>query len=152
MSAQFAPHVIRFGVFELSLAARELRRHGMRLRLSGQPFEILAFLLERPGEIVTREQLRARLWAADTFVDFEHSLNSAVKKLRQTLGDSAEVPRYVETLPRVGYRFIAPVQATQVDAAEGPPAAPREKEHAAEALPSGETAAASRRGKLFWVA
>ena len=157
MSPQFAPLVIRFGVFELNLAARELRRHGMRLRLSGQPFEILAFLLERPGEIVTREQLRARLWAADTFVDFEHSLNSAVKKLRQTLGDSADVPRYVETLPRVGYRFIAPVQATHVDAAEGPPAVPREKKHGAEALPSGETAvaagaAASRRVKLFWVA
>jgi TolB-like protein/DNA-binding winged helix-turn-helix (wHTH) protein len=100
----------RFGVFEVNLQARELRKHGVRVRLSGHPFEILALLLERPGEIVTREQLRARLWHADTFVDFEHGLNTAVKKLRVALGDSPTQSRYVETVPRIGYRFVAPVE------------------------------------------
>ena len=100
----------RFGVFEVNLQARELRKHGTRVKLSGHAFEILAVLLESPGEIVTRERLRARLWPAYTFVDFEHGLNTAVKKLRATLGDSPENPRYIETLPRVGYRFIAPVE------------------------------------------
>lgn len=99
----------RFGVFEVNLQARELRKHGTRVKLSGHSFEILSMLLERPGEIVTRDQLRARLWPVDTFVDFEHGLNTAVKRLRATLGDSPESPRYIETLPRVGYRFIAPV-------------------------------------------
>lgn len=99
----------RFGVFEVNLQARELRKHGTRVRLTGHAFEILALLLERPGEIVTREQLRARLWPADTFVDFEHGLNTAVKKLRAALGDSPENSRYIETVPRHGYRFVAPV-------------------------------------------
>lgn len=100
----------RFGVFEVSLAARELRKHGIRVRLRGQPFEVLALLLEQPGEIVTREQLRAHLWPADTFVDFEHGLNTAVKKLRAVLGDSPDNSRFIETIPRLGYRFIAPVE------------------------------------------
>ena len=100
----------RFGVFEVNLQARELRKHGTRVRLTGHAFEILAFLLERPGEIVTREQLRTRLWRGDTFVDFEHGLNTAVKKLRAALGDSPENSRYIETVPRHGYRFVAPVQ------------------------------------------
>src|SRR5262252_4423796 len=104
-------HRRRFGVFEVNLQARELRKHGIRVRLSGHPFEILTLLLERPGEIVTREQLRVRLWPADTFVDFEHGLNTAVKKLRASLGDSPENSRYIETVPRVGYRFIAPVES-----------------------------------------
>lgn len=102
---------LRFGVFQVNVAARELRKHGVRIRLPGQPFCILSMLLERPGEIVTREEMRKRLWASDTFVDFEHSLNSAIKKLRAALGDSSENSRYVETVPRVGYRFIAPVDA-----------------------------------------
>jgi len=102
--------VLRFGVFEANLAARELRKHGTRVRLRGQPFCILTMLLEAPGEVVTREEMRQKLWPADTFVDFEHSLNSAIKKLRAVLGDSPENPRYVETIPRVGYRFVAPVQ------------------------------------------
>jgi Tol biopolymer transport system component/DNA-binding winged helix-turn-helix (wHTH) protein len=101
---------LRFGVFEANLPSRELRKHGIRLKLRGQPFEILALLLEKPGEIVTREEMQKRLWPADTFVDFEHSLNSAVKKLRRVLGDSPENSRYIETIPRIGYRFIAPVQ------------------------------------------
>jgi cholera toxin transcriptional activator len=102
--------IARFGVFELDLAAGELRKNGAKLRLQEQPFQVLAFLLERAGEVVTREELRQKLWPADTFVDFDHSLNTAVNKLRETLGDSASGPRYIETLARRGYRFIAPVQ------------------------------------------
>lgn len=102
--------ILRFGVFQLSLAARELRKHGVRVRLPGQPFSILSMLLEKPGDIVTREEMRQRLWSSDTFVDFEHSLNSAIKKLRGALGDSPENSRYIETVPRLGYRFIAPVE------------------------------------------
>ncbi|HYL85081.1 MAG TPA: winged helix-turn-helix domain-containing protein [Candidatus Angelobacter sp.] len=102
--------VLRFGAFDVNLSARELRKHGTRVRLPGQPFCILAMLLEKPGEVVTREEMQRRLWASDTFVDFEHSLNSAIKKLRAALTDSPENPRYVETIPRVGYRFIAPVE------------------------------------------
>jgi DNA-binding winged helix-turn-helix (wHTH) protein len=101
--------VYRFGVFQVNLAARELRKHGVRVHLSGQPFCILSLLREKPGDVVTREEMQQRLWASDTFVDFEHSLNSAIKKLRAALGDTPENSRYVETLPRVGYRFIAPI-------------------------------------------
>ncbi len=102
--------IARFGVFELDLAAGELRKNGIKLRLQEQPFQVLAFLLERAGNVVTREELRQKLWPADTFVDFDHSLNTAVNKLRETLGDSASSPRYIETLAKRGYRFIAPVQ------------------------------------------
>jgi DNA-binding winged helix-turn-helix (wHTH) protein len=100
----------RFGVFELDLAAGELRKSGAKLRLQEQPFQVLALLLERPGDVITRDEIRQKLWPADTFVDFDHSLNTAVNKLRETLGDSASNPRYIETLARRGYRFIAPVQ------------------------------------------
>jgi DNA-binding winged helix-turn-helix (wHTH) protein len=102
--------IARFGVFELDLAAGELRKNGAKLRLQDQPFQVLALLLERAGDVVTRDDLRQKLWPADTFVDFDHSLNTAVNKLRETLGDSASSPRYIETLARRGYRFIAPVQ------------------------------------------
>src|SRR5881227_2764382 len=102
----------KFGTFEVDLRARELRKGGVRIRLQEQPFEILALMLERPGEIVTRAELRQRLWPAGTFVDFEHSLNAAVKRLRAALGDSADNPRFVETLHKRGYRFIAPVVST----------------------------------------
>jgi Tol biopolymer transport system component/DNA-binding winged helix-turn-helix (wHTH) protein len=98
--------VIHFGVFEVDLRAGELRRNGRKVKLQEQPFQILAMLLERPGEIVTREELRAKLWSADTFVGFDHSLNSAIRRLRDALEDSAENPRFVETLGRRGYRFI----------------------------------------------
>jgi TolB-like protein/DNA-binding winged helix-turn-helix (wHTH) protein/Tfp pilus assembly protein PilF len=94
----------------VNLAARELRKHGTQIRLPGQPFLILSILLEKPGEVVSREELREKLWASNTFVDFEHSLNSAIKKLRFVLGDSPENSLYIETVPRVGYRFIAPVE------------------------------------------
>jgi cholera toxin transcriptional activator len=102
--------IARFGVFELDLTAGKLRKNGTRLRLQEQPFQILALLLERAGDVVTREELRQKLWPADTFVDFDHGLNTAVNKLREVLGDSASSPRFIETLARRGYRFIAQVQ------------------------------------------
>jgi len=102
--------IVRFGVFELDLNAGELRKSGVKLRLQGQPFQVLAVLLDRPGEVVSREEIQQKLWPADTFVDFDHSLNTAINKVREVLGDSASSPRFVETLARRGYRFIAPVQ------------------------------------------
>jgi cholera toxin transcriptional activator len=101
---------LRFGTFELDPASGELRKQGVKVRLSEQPFQILHLLLDRPGAVVTRQEIRERLWTADTFVDFDVGLNSAIRKLRETLGDSAENPRFIETLLRRGYRFIAPVQ------------------------------------------
>ncbi|HUO27363.1 MAG TPA: winged helix-turn-helix domain-containing protein [Candidatus Aquilonibacter sp.] len=106
-----AGKVRRFGVFELDLVASELRKSGVKLRLQEQPLRVLAVLLESAGRVVTRDQLREELWPADTFVDFDHSLNTAVNKLREALGDSANTPRYIETLARRGYRFIAPVES-----------------------------------------
>jgi TolB-like protein/DNA-binding winged helix-turn-helix (wHTH) protein/Tfp pilus assembly protein PilF len=101
---------VRFGIFEVDFAAGELRKHGIRIKLRGeQPFQLLSILLEHAGEVVTREELRGQLWEADTFVDFEHSLATAISKIRDALGDSADSPRYVETVPRRGYRFIADV-------------------------------------------
>jgi len=105
---------LRFGPFEADLRTGELFRNGIRRRLPGQPFEILALLLSRPGDLVTREELRQRLWPDDTFVDFDHGLNAAVAKLRDALGESAERPRYIETVPRRGYRLIAPVEPVPV--------------------------------------
>lgn len=101
--------LLRFGVFELDLQAGQLRKNGSRIRLSQQPIQLLSTLLERPGTVVTREELRQRLWPEDVFVDFDHGLNKAVQKLRDALGDAADSPRYIETIPRIGYRFIAPV-------------------------------------------
>ncbi len=103
-----SPRVLRFGVFEADLNSGELRKSGLKLKLTGQPFQVLEILLERPGEVVTREELQKRLWP-DTFVDIDHNLNAAVNKIREALGDLAENPRFVETLPRRGYRFIAPI-------------------------------------------
>jgi TolB-like protein/DNA-binding winged helix-turn-helix (wHTH) protein/Tfp pilus assembly protein PilF len=100
---------IRFGVFEVDLQASELRKQGIKVKLQQQPFELLAMLLEHPGEVVTREEIQKRLWPADTFVDFDRGLNRATNRLRESLGDDAESPRFIETLPRRGYRFIAPV-------------------------------------------
>jgi cholera toxin transcriptional activator len=101
--------IARFGVFEADLDARELRKQGRRIRLQDQPFAVLAILLERPGTVISREDLRQKLWPADTFVDFDHSLNTAVNKIRETLGDSAGSPRFVETIARRGYRFVGEV-------------------------------------------
>jgi TolB-like protein/DNA-binding winged helix-turn-helix (wHTH) protein/Flp pilus assembly protein TadD len=103
-----SPRVIRFGIFEVDLQSGELRKSGLKLKLTGQPFKVLAILLERPGDVVTREELQKRLWP-DTFVDIDHNLNTAINKIREVLGDSAENPRFVETLPRRGYRFIGEV-------------------------------------------
>ena len=123
MSANSSLQIIRFSTFEVNLDTGELHQAGQKVRLQEQPFQLLAALLERPGEIITREELRNRLWPADTFVDFDHSLNAAIKRLRDALGESAETPIFVETLARRGYRFIAPVQGCSVprrtDAAQG---------------------------------
>jgi len=100
----------RFGVYEADAATGELRKSGVRLRVQEQPFQVLLLLLERPGEVVTREEMRQKLWAEDTFVDFDHSLNSIVNRLREVLGDTANNPRFIETLARRGYRFLAPVE------------------------------------------
>src|SRR3981081_378991 len=101
---------MRFGVYEFDLRSGELRKHGIRIKLQDQPCQILAILLEHRGEMVTREELQRRLWPSDTFVDFDHSLNTAVMRLREVLSDSSENPRFIETLPRRGYRFVAPVE------------------------------------------
>ena len=119
--------IFRFEPFEVRTSAQELCKYGTKIKLRGQPFQILVFLLSRAGEVVTREELRQKLWPADTFVDFEHGLNTSIKKLRAALCDSAATPRYIETLPRLGYRFIAVVQIT----VEPAPAPPR-VEHVAE--------------------
>ncbi|HXM90592.1 MAG TPA: winged helix-turn-helix domain-containing protein, partial [Candidatus Dormibacteraeota bacterium] len=111
MPGTLASNIVRFGIFEANLETGELRRNGARVKLQDQPFQLLALLLARPGEIVTREELRSQLWSDDTFVDFDHGLNAAIRRLRDALGDSADNPRFVETLSRRGYRFVAPVQA-----------------------------------------
>src|SRR5215469_15360749 len=110
LPSRFPQPVYRFGLFEFHSQIGELRKDGMRVRLEGQPVVILAMLLERPNELVTREELQKRLWPGDTFVDFEQSLNAAIRRLRSVLDDSAESPRYIETLARRGYRWIAPLR------------------------------------------
>ena len=114
-----SPRRICFNGFELDVRAGELRKRGVRLRLQGQPLQVLATLLKRPGDVVTLEELRAQIWTTGTFVDFDHSLHNAIARLRDTLGDSAEKPRYIETLPRRGYRFIAPVDSGDIPAPAG---------------------------------
>ena len=130
--------LVRFAAFELDLRTGELRRSGVRINLPDQPFQVLRALLDRPGDLVTREELRQRLWAAETFVDFERGLNAAVRRLRDALGDSADVPRFVETLPRRGYRFIVPV-SRQPAGGKAEPLAP---EIADEAVPTPDITAA----------
>jgi DNA-binding winged helix-turn-helix (wHTH) protein len=105
-----ARRIARFGAFELDVHAGELKKAGRRVNVQDQPLQVLLALLDEPGQVVLRDDLRHRLWPADRFVDFEHGLNAAVKRLRDGLGDSAEAPTFVETVPRRGYRFIAPVQ------------------------------------------
>jgi DNA-binding winged helix-turn-helix (wHTH) protein/Tol biopolymer transport system component len=122
-NASLLPHTFRFGVFELNPSAKELRKQGMRIRLQGQPVEILIMLMERPGELITREELQKKLWSADTFVDFEQGLNNAMKRLRAALDDNAETPRFIETLPRRGYRFIGTLNGSgPAPAAQAKPA------------------------------
>jgi len=129
--------ILRFGVFEVDVRSGELRKQGVRIKLQEQPFHVLTVLLQRPGEVVTREELRNQNWPADTFVDFDNSLNTAINKLREALGDSADNPRFIETLPRRGYRFIAPV--TGVDGAT-------------RGTPTGVSAAAAPRSRKIVVA
>jgi TolB-like protein/DNA-binding winged helix-turn-helix (wHTH) protein/tetratricopeptide (TPR) repeat protein len=137
----------RFGVFEVDLASASLRREGLQVRLRGKPFDILLCLLERPGELVGRDDLRQRLWAADTFVDFDHGLNAAVNRLRDALGDSADNPRFVHTVPRRGYRFIAPVERVlPAPSCEPAPAV------AAVPAPADDAPRASRRARWTLVA
>src|SRR5215510_10591568 len=138
-SSEFQPAtgssaVVQFGPFELDRSAGELRKQGTRIRLQPKPMQILCALVERPGGIVTRDELKARLWPNDTFVDFESGLNTAVNRLRIALGDSAEHPRYVETEARNGYRFIAPTRlkpepTVRVVALSTPPEPPQERRH-----------------------
>ena len=126
MAEASSQRVVRFGAYEADLVSGELRKSGIRIRLQEKPFQVLALLLERAGEMVTREELRGRLWPSDTFVDFDHGLNTAVNKLREALSDTASNPRFVQTVARRGYRFIAPVQDTMLrkaanDGGEFPP-------------------------------
>jgi TolB-like protein/Flp pilus assembly protein TadD len=121
--AHSAPPPIRFGAFELEPESGELRKQGLKVRLQEQPFQILQILLEHPGKVVTREELQQRIWSSDTFVDFDHGVYNAIKKLREALGDSAETPRYIETLSRRGYRFIAPVNEIVSEPHSPPPTA-----------------------------
>ena len=132
--------VCRFGTFELEVRAGELRRNGLKVRLQEQPFQVLSLLLETPGQIVTREELRNRLWPADTFVDFDHSLNAAIKRLRDALGDSAENPTFIETIARRGYRFLAPVTTAAGETASDP------------ALPAPQTSPVlPNRSRIWWI-
>ncbi len=112
------PNSVRFGAFEANLHSGELRKNGVKLKLSEQPFQLLTILLHHPGQVVERQELRQQLWPADTFVDFEHGVNAAVKRLREVLEDSADNPRFIETLPRHGYRFICPVESLGTTAGE----------------------------------
>lgn len=147
---------LRFGVFELDTYAEELRKQGRRVRLQGQPFQVLSMLLEHAGEVVPREELQRRLWPADTFVDFDHGLNKAINKLREALGDSAESPRFVETVGRRGYRFIAEVESADAEPARIPETAtgptPSEEPHALREAVSGPRAASSLMPRIAWIA
>jgi Tol biopolymer transport system component/DNA-binding winged helix-turn-helix (wHTH) protein len=124
VSAKSSSRIIRFSTFEVNLHTGELRQRGQKVKLQEQPLQVLAALLERPGEMVTREELRSKLWPADTFVDFDHSLNAAIKRLRDALGESAETPIFVETVARRGYRFIGNVEPS----AATPSARPRPRQ------------------------
>lgn len=115
MSEAATPPRYRFGVFEADASTGELRKQGIRIKLNSQPFQVLLMLLERPGEVITREEISQALWSDGTFVDYEHGLNSAINRIREALGDSAGSPRFVETLARRGYRFVAPVQLISPD-------------------------------------
>jgi TolB-like protein/DNA-binding winged helix-turn-helix (wHTH) protein/Tfp pilus assembly protein PilF len=137
--------VFRFGVFDLDINSGELRRHGLKIRLPEQSFQILKLLLSRPGEVVTREELRTVLWSAETFVDFEVGLNNAVRKLREALDDAADNPRFVETMPRRGYRFVAPVTPPGSDAAPPEHAAEQIQASAPDAPPTAQTSVTARR-------
>src|ERR1700691_6135571 len=115
LTAAPASRVLRFDGFELDVRAGELRKAGAKIRLQGQPIQVLTALLNNAGELVTREELRTQVWPAETFVDFDHSLHNAIARIREALGDSAGTPRYIETLPRRGYRFIGAVERVGIE-------------------------------------
>jgi DNA-binding winged helix-turn-helix (wHTH) protein len=125
---------LRFDAYHVDLRTGELRKHGRKIRLAGRPFQVLALLLEHPGELLTRKELQESLWSADTFVDFEHGVNAAIQTLRRALCDSHKKPRFIETLPRRGYRFIATVERVQPDA-ETPLASSKQHERPDAASP-----------------
>jgi len=145
---------VRFGSFEADVNARELRKQGLRVKLQDQPFQILVMLLERPGELVTREEIQQRLWPGDTFVDFDHGLNNAVNRLREALGDSAETPRFIETLPRKGYRFLAAVNGqANADPASVSGQSGQERQVGQSSLPSAahpDASSVPNMGRLGW--
>ena len=150
VEALHSPRLVRFGIFEVDLQSGEMRKSGVKLKLTGQPFQVLAILLEHPGEVVTREELQKRLWP-DTFVDVDHNLNTAINKIREVLGDSAEVPRFVETLPRRGYRFIGAINHENAGAST-----PADLERLKRDTTSGKTAtvdavAPAASGKFRWL-
>ncbi len=151
MEASTPSRRIHFGKFEIDLESGELFKEGRPIHLQGQPVQILLMLLEKPGRVVTREELQQRLWPKDTFVDFEHSLNAAIKRLREALNDSAEEPRYIETLPRRGYRFNFPVSIPQPEAIEEPPIDLRITDRCISLSAEVKVAETSRhQGKLVW--
>jgi DNA-binding winged helix-turn-helix (wHTH) protein len=135
MNPESLPRLVRFGLFELDLRTGELRKRGVRIALQDQPFQVLAMLVARPGDLVAREELRAALWPDAVFVDFDHGLNKAVGKIRRALGDLADSPRFVETLERRGYRFMAPVERL---------------EEAGRSQPAGARIASARLVRLVW--
>jgi DNA-binding winged helix-turn-helix (wHTH) protein len=122
---------IRFGVFEVDLASGELRKNGVRIKLQEQPYQALVALIERPREILTREELQKRLWPADVVVDFDRGLNKAINRLREVLDDNADNPRFIETLPQRGYRFIAPVETAWAGPGVSPPPSESTPSHSA---------------------
>ena len=151
MALSHTQNTVRFGQFELDLRTQQLTKNGAKIRLSQQPIQVLSLLLEAPGEIVTREEFRRRLWSSDVFVDFDHGLNKSIQKLRDALGDSAGSPRYIETIPRIGYRFIAlaneargSVELPSETGVFEPPTAP--------ALPPGGRIARNRRARWILLA
>src|ERR1700756_2657418 len=127
--------IVRFGIYEVSLHSGEVRKAGLRIKVQQQPLKLLEILLERPGEVVTREELRSRVWANESFGDFDQAVNIAIAKLRSALGDSAENPRFIETLPKRGYRFIADVSVVDADAATKSPESPAVDPQGTEPVP-----------------
>ena len=150
MAVTPAAGVVRFGLFDFDPKAGQLNRKGVRVRLPQQPLQVLRVLVERPGEIVTREELQRLLWSSDVFVDFDHGLNKSIQKLREALGDSADSPRFIETIPRTGYRFIAPV----VGETAPPVLAPREETPSATVVEAqgGQRSATRMGSKWTWYA
>jgi DNA-binding winged helix-turn-helix (wHTH) protein len=144
------PGVIRFGVFEADLRAGELRKNGFRLKLQEQPFRILTMLLEQPGQVVTRDDLQRQLWVGNTFTDFDSGLNKAMNRLRDALADSAENPRFIETLPKRGYRFIAPVETVGNGGGEDSQPRVTRNDSKPESPPDPQSIKAHTREKLAW--